>query len=172
MKRLTVILLVTIVSFFAFAGPDASAQRLKVKKANKTSMEQQNFDKGDILFVTGMIKDAETNQLLQKGSKIKLDGITKDVVVHAQASEAGTYAIALDKSKLRYPAKLVISIKGYDDVVIGNLTPNADYMNADIFLSQTADEVEQNATPVMEANENGFQSWGIGDSPFDTFIFR
>jgi len=116
---------------------------------------------GTAIVITGTIKDLLQNKYITN-AQISLSGFGRELI-DASVDNIGHYAIALDKSQLKFPITLKIHIKGYKKFVIRDLNPTADVIYADINLVPEPDMFYRD-----EPNKKVLMT----DEPFSSLIIQ
>jgi hypothetical protein len=116
---------------------------------------------GAAIVITGTIKDLLQNKYITN-AQISLSGFGKELI-DANVDKFGHYAIALDKSQLKFPITLKIHIKGYKKFILRDLNPTADVVYADINLVPEEDMFYRD-----EPNKKVL----ITDEPFSSLIIQ
>lgn len=116
---------------------------------------------GQAIVITGTIKDLLQNKYITN-AQISLSGFGKELI-EANVDKFGHYAIALDKSQLRFPITLKIHIKGYKKFILHDLNPTGDVVYADINLTPEEDMYYRD-----EPNKKVLMT----DEPFSSLIIQ
>ncbi|MBL7778847.1 MAG: hypothetical protein JNK66_11215 [Chitinophagales bacterium] len=108
----------------------------------------------DVLVMTGKIIDATTGRPITN-AKINIDKFG-DELMQASIDEKGNYAMALNKSELGEPIRVIFKIAGYKRYVVKNVDKTVKYVDADIYLQPMESEEKSKASIKFELNPDPF----------------
>lgn len=121
------------------SGTNLFAQSVKEPNRHKTPQEVANLltTNPNAIILTGKVIDIVNHHAITNG-EISLSGAGKELI-DATVDHNGIYAIALDKSELRFPIHVKIRIEGYKKFIIKDLMPTSDVIYSDILLTPEQD---------------------------------
>lgn len=108
----------------------------------------------NVLVLTGRIIDAETGKPVTN-AKINFDKFG-DELLQASMDDKGNYAIALNKSELGEPIRVIFKVQGYKRYVVKSVDKSINFVDADIFLEPVETAEKSNANIKYQLNDDPF----------------
>jgi hypothetical protein len=108
----------------------------------------------NVLVITGKIVDAKTKLPVGK-AKINFDKFGTELI-QASIDEKGNYALALNKSELGDPIRIIFKVAGYKRYTVKSVDKNSTYVDIDVYLQPTESEEKSNGNVTYKMDDNPF----------------
>lgn len=108
----------------------------------------------NVLVVTGKIMDAQTMKPIQN-AKINFEKFGEELL-QASIDDKGNYALALNKTELGEPVRVIFKIPGYKKYVVKSLDKTTNYVDVDVYLQPMESEEKSNGNVTYKMDDNPF----------------
>ena len=149
---------------FSLAAGQLAAQSSDTKTTKLLSTTQAVMNSmvknPDIMIITGRIVDADT-RLPITDAKINFDKFG-DELVNAAIDKDGNYALALNKTEIGDPVRIIFKIEGYQRYIAKAVRKTKSVVDLDLYLSPDHSHDASSARV----------SYSLSDDPFNTLVIK
>lgn len=128
--------------------------------ANLQAVANTAVTNPNVLVVTGRIIDAKTKQPVTN-ARLNFEKFGTELM-QATMDEKGNYAIALNKTELGDPVRVIFKIGGYKRFIVKNLDKSASHATVDIFLQPMS----------SDEKSDGNVSYTMTDNTVSTLVIK